>query len=150
MGTLGTATKAPLTVEVEGKKYTLSPLELGDFGEVERWLEMLPYEKARRKIAALGEVVTPEIREAIIALADAQSQASSFGDAKSSQVLTTVEGTGYLLWLSLRKCHPEITREAALHLISLDSIAEWQKMLDKLSGLEKDDSERPTEKEAPA
>ena len=150
MGTLATATKASLTVEVEGKKYVLSPLELGDFGDVQLWLENLSYEKARRKIKALGDIATPEMQERIIAKADEESNAVTIGDAKSSEILATVEGTGYLLWLSLRKCHPEITREAALHLISLDSIAEWQKMLDKLSGLEKDDSERPTEKEAPA
>ena len=150
MGTLATATKASLTVEVEGKKYVLSPLELGDFGDVEHWLEMLPYEKARRKIAALGDIATPEMQERIIAKADEESNAVTIGDAKSSEILATVEGTGYLLWLSLRKCQPEITREAALHLNSLDSIGEWQKMLDKLSGLEEDDSERPTENEAPA
>ena len=151
MGTLADAAKSPLTITVGGRDYVLSPLELADFGELERWLETLPYERARRKILALGEVMTPELRDAILKGADEESKRSGFGQAKNAEFLSTIEGMGFLLWLSLRKRQPEITREDALHLVSLESVTEWQQKLDRLSGLDNEGEEttdRPTEPEA--
>jgi len=147
MGTMSDATKATLTVKVGGREYILSPLELADFGEAERWMEMQPYDHARRKIAALGEVATEARQEKILAEADAESAALQFGTAAANARLSTFEGVGFLLWLSLRKRQPDMTKEDALHLISVDSIEEWQAALDRVSGLTKkeEDGERPTE-----
>jgi len=151
MGKLADAAKSPLTVRIDGRDYILSPLELADFGELERWLETLPYERARRKITALGEVMTPELRDAILKEADDASKRSGFGHSDNTKFLSTIEGMGFLLWLSLRKRQPEITREDALHLVSLESVTEWQQKLDRLSGLDnagEETTDRPTEPEA--
>ena len=150
-GTMSEATKAPLTIEVGGREYILSPLELDDFGAAEKWMEMLPYDRARRKIAALDEVATEARQEKILAEADAESAALRFGTEAANARLSTIEGTGYMLWLSLRKRQPEMTKEDALHMISVDSLDEWQAALDRVSGLSEkvEDGEHPTEIDQP-
>jgi len=94
--------------------------------------------------------MTPELRDAILKGADEESKRSGFGQAKNAEFLSTIEGMGFLLWLSLRKRQPEITREDALRLVSLESVTEWQQKLDCLSGLDnagEETTDRPTEAE---
>lgn len=151
MANLSDATKAPVTITVDGKVWTLAPLELRDFGEIERWLEVLPFEKARRKIAALGEAATPEICKPIIEQAEAESKKATLQNPKALQMIATLEGTAFLLWMSLRKAQPEVTRDEASRLISAETLEVWQSTLDKVSGLapeSKRAKKRPTKKGA--
>ncbi len=155
MAELSDATKAPATITVDGKEWRLSPLEIRDFGEVERWLEVLPFERTRRKIAALGEVATPELIQKMLAAAEAESKSmglASIGTAGESddavtRALNSLEGVQLLFYLSVRKAHPEVTREAASGLMQAEIIDDVRGVLDRVSGLDADDAgaDRPTD-----
>lgn len=151
MANLSDATKAPVTITVDDKEWTLAPLELRDFGEIERWLQMLPFVKARWKISALGDAATPEIQKVLINRAETESNKATLQNARALKILSTLEGTGFLLWMSLRKAHPEVTRDEAMRLINADTLEVWQSTLDKISGLAPEsssDKKRPTKKGA--
>ena len=158
MADLSNATKTPATITVDGKEWTLSPLEIRDFGEVERWLEVLPFERVRRKIAALGEVATPELVKQMLDAAETESKgmgiAKTDEDGKADKAVTralsSIEGVQLLFYLSVRKVHPEITREAAAGLLKVDLVGDVRGVLDKVAGLDADDAGagRPTEEAA--
>jgi len=147
MGTMSDATKATLTVKIGGREYTLSPLELNDWGDAEKWMEMLPYDRARRKIATLGELATPERQEKILAEAEAESESLKFGTEEFQAKVLTIEGQGFMIWKSLSRHHPELTHEGALSLLTVDSLDEWQAALNRVSSTTKEgeDDTRPTE-----
>ena len=153
MTKLSDAAKAPLSITHEGREYTLSPLELGDFAELERWLQVLPYDLAARKLTALGKQATPEVRKDILADAKAESSDSAVWSPGFGRKLASLEGTAYLLYLSLRHAHPDITRENAGRLILMGDIEEWQRRLDVISGLadtESDPTGAPAESASPS
>ena len=155
MADLSNATKAPATITVDGKEWTLSPLEIRDFGEVERWLEVLPFERVRRKIAALGEVATPELVKQMLDAAETESKSMGLAsiatangaDDAVTRALNSLEGVQLLFYLSVRKAHPEITRDEASALMKADIIDDVRGVLDRVSGLDADDAgaDRPTE-----
>ncbi len=149
MATLAEATQAPTTIKIGDKAYRLSPLTLFDYGVVDKWLTMLPFERAAGKMAAMGDALTQTMQDLFLAQAEEESKAAGIGHESAASGLSTVEGTAMILWLSIKKEYPEITRQAAAELISADTLEDWQKALDDVSGMssssDDDDSDRPTE-----
>ena len=149
MSNLATAAKAPFTISHEGHEYRLAPLELADLAEFEQWVSIAPYEAAKRQMEALGDALTPEAQTMILQTAQAKAADCSMSSPEYMRTMSSVQGTCYMLWLSLRKEQPDITRAEAGALINLDNLSEWQERLDRVSGLAGDDEENPTEKPAP-
>ena len=150
MTELREAAKAALTVKHGGREYRLSPLELDDLAEAEQHVAAIPFERAKRQMEALGDQLTPEARKMILDNAAKAAEECSITSAAFLRFISSVEGTAYLLWLSLRRSHPDITRKEAASLISVDNLEDWQKRLDDLSGLTAEaDSPNPTESPEP-
>jgi len=149
MSKLATAAKAPFIISHGGREYRLAPLELADLAEFEQWMTIAPYEAAKRQMEALGDSLTPEARTMILTTAQAKAADCSMSSPEYMRTMSSVQGTCYMLWLSLRKEHPDITRAEAGALINLDNLAEWQERLDRVSGLSGDDEENPTGSPAP-
>lgn len=82
------------TIEIKGKEYTLIPLNLNDFVEIEE----------------------------------------SFAGKELDAVLKTMKGTRYVLWLAVRKNHPELKVEDMGALIDLQNMDKIKEILDKLGG----------------
>ena len=146
MAKLTDAAKAVLMFDFEGREYRLSPLELDDLAELQRWVETLPYDRARRKLEALGDMVTPEMRDKVIADADETAKAAGISSPYFVTSISSLEGTAYCLYLCLRAAHPDITRKDASKIITIKTLTEWQARIDKVSGLTVDEDEaRPTD-----
>lgn len=135
MGALSRLSKSAVVFEHDGREYSLSPLELGDLGELERWLEAAPFERARLRLDALGECATAEERKAIIERAEAESLKAGFHSERSTRDLSSVAGTAYILYLSLRRNHPDVTRRRAEEMLGRRGLIYWQRLLDRASGL---------------
>jgi len=146
MAKLTDAAKAVLMFDFEGREYRLSPLDYKDLGELERWVETLPYERARRKLEALGDMATPEMKKQIIADAEAIAQTSGIESETYVRAIATLTGTAYCLYLCLRHEHPDITRDIAASIVTIDKLVEWQERIDRVSGLSPTEDEvRPTD-----
>lgn len=134
------AAAAALVIEHGGQEYRLSPLTVADLGELELWAQTLPIERARRRIVAWGDDISPELQADI--LREAEKQAA---DITAMTVdFASIEATAYLLYLSLHKTHPDITRAAAASLIQPKDLETWQGWLDKVSGMSGDGDADPT------
>ena len=144
---LADAAAAVLVIEHGGREYSFSPLTIADLGALERWMETLPIERARRRIAAWGPDITPEQRAEIIAKAEEAAAKSTAMSVDSAQLINSVEGTVYLLYLALRGEQPDITREQVAKMVKPDQLEEWQDKLDRLAGLAGDDETDPTQAE---
>ena len=57
--------------------------------------------------------------------------------------MITVAGTARLVWLSLRKRHPELTPAQAADLVTLDTRKQVQEILDRLNGMEPTTRQQP-------
>ena len=120
-------------LRVNGKEYRTSPLGIRDFGEFERWVEMLPIENLKPHLPGL------ETTERMQLLKDARAECkvgsgSLVGEAGQA-MMNTVRGAGYLFWLSLRRHQPELSRDQAEELVTMDSLMDIRSSLLKMSGV---------------
>lgn len=125
----------PVTLTVGGEKYSFSPLTLDDFAEFEAWLKS---EKLDRALKALGDKATSDERVQVVTMMT--DEVSQLEVAKASG---SMRGTRQMLWYSLRKSHPDMTREEAAALVNLDNLAEMTALVDQLGSTSKEGQTSP-------
>jgi len=127
-------TGAARSVELCGGTYRLSPLSLRDFAEFDVWAEEEFWRKTETRVARMPEGLRERLMEkAYERLGD--------GDV-SVDAMMTVAGTARLVWLSLRKEHPNVGADQTAELVTLGNRQAVQATLDRLNGLQEDDQAR--------
>lgn len=121
-------------IQLNGSVYRLSPLRLSEFAEFERWVDDEPIRRARRNLDGLSFELQSKMLE------QAQNESRNAARAaqrqdRIAQQMASVEGVGYLIWLSLRQNHPELELDTLTGLISLDNLPYIQQRLDDVNGL---------------
>lgn len=107
------AAGSPTTVTLDGKTYIMEPLTLKDFGVIENeYLKRRP--NPLKAVAEAKGVLSPEDYDKLLTQAyrDAVNVAKA-SPQEISEWLDTREGVVFSIWLSLRKNHPELTKEQA-------------------------------------
>jgi len=107
---LADITAAPSTLEMGGKVYTVSPLQDRDYGEFERWVQDRYLDVATRNV----DKIPSENREAFLQHAYDTAAEITIHSDRALSLMVTVEGSAFLLWLSVRRDHPEATYEEVL------------------------------------
>lgn len=130
MSELAKLTAAPLTDVLPG--YTLSPPTLADFGQQEAELE-------RRHIATAGAAAVglpASVAEAIIKAAtnDVASGKFKFGRAAFDAHTLAPTSLPFLLYLTLRRNHADLTREKTASLVKTENEAKLNRAVLKLFG----------------
>ena len=125
---------AAAEIQLNGSVYRLSPLQLAEFAEFERWVDDEPIRRARRNLDGLSFELQSKMLE------QAQHESSSTAGASQRQAriatqMSSMEGVCYLIWLSLRRNHPELELATLAGLISLDNLPYIQQRLDDINGL---------------
>lgn len=133
MSDLAKVAAKPVTLTVGGADYQFSPLTLDDLAEFEAWHES---ERLQRGLDALGEGA-PGDRVQLIA------QMNDAGAADIAQAMQSLRGVRQILWYSLRKQRPEITPSEAGELVNLANLEEMRSLLDRLVGLDSEESSSP-------
>ena len=117
------ATGSSISFEIGGKEYKLSPLTFADFGAFEAWMRSARIKEA---LATLPEDSDNTLRVAIIRdLADAPISMQAVMTAMSD----SFSGIAYVVYLSLRHNHPELTPEAVGSLITAENVMELQAVM---------------------
>ncbi len=147
MTELSTATKARLEIKFEGKSYWLTPFELEDMGEIVKKLTTIPFEDMARQMEALGDKLTDALSEQMLAHAQRIADESHVGSPRFEGHLGTVAGVSEMLFLSLRRNHPDITRKEAVGMVTVKTLDFWRRSLDSATGFEDDDSDPTQESE---
>jgi len=125
----------PIQVTLAGKEYTLSPIQLEDLAFLEKWLETRPVARLMEMLGSHGKDLPQETKDKLLADEIARSARVCILEGNSWESIRSIEGTQMFLWLSLRRKHPEVTREQVLTMISALNLAEIQMKLDEASGL---------------
>lgn len=101
-----------ITIKIKGKDYKLSPLTIGDYGEI------AAFTKAMR--LRIFEMADPSIsmKDKIEIL-----QATPTAD-EIDAVMRDIAGVTCQLYLQLKTHHPEITRQEVARLIDMDNYRE--------------------------
>jgi hypothetical protein len=107
------AAGSPTTVKLEGKTYIMEPLTLRDFGIIENeYLKRRP--NPLKAVAEVKDILAEEDYEKL--LTQAYRDATNVSKASPQEIsewLDTRDGVVFSIWLSLRKNHPELTKEMA-------------------------------------
>ena len=133
------AVAAPTTVELDGKTYIMEPLTLKDMGTLEsEYLKDKP--NPIKAVAEMRELLDQEDYDKL--LAQAYKDATAVNKATSQEIadwMDSSQGVIFSVWLSLRKNHPELTREDAEKVINKMGQQELEKLAeqrDVTSGLD--------------
>ena len=107
------AAGSPTTVTLDGKTYMMEPLTLKDFGVIENeYLKRRP--NPLKAVAAAKDVLSEDDYDKL--LTQAYKDAVNVAKATPQEIsewLDTRDGVVFSIWLSLRKNHPELTKEQA-------------------------------------
>ena len=117
------ATGSSINFEIGGKEYQLSPLTFADFGTFEGWLRG---NHIREALAALPEDAGNDLRVMTIRqLVDAPISTSVVLTAMSD----SFSGIAYVVYLSIRHKHPDLTYEQVCDLVTTENVVEIQALI---------------------
>ena len=122
---LGVMTAAPKDITLKGKAYTFSNLNMQDLARFEEWVK-------QQHIRTLKDALKdeePEVRASVLAKARL-----TLSSEEIMQSTGSYSGLLYLLWLSAKKNHKDITPEQLGELFDPTELAEKDKLVDTLSG----------------
>lgn len=128
-------TKSPVYLEIDGKQLRLSPLEIGDLGEITSYLENKVYVHTRNKLRVLGDAITAEERHRILSDADAMVLKLKEPDSPEARAtLESPDAIGFMLWLLLRRESPSITQAEASAMVTRENIKAVTDAIERASG----------------
>ena len=123
----------PARITLGGTEYVLSPLTVDDLAEMERWIEDLPLQHARRVLATHGDMFSEEQKDRVLMAAVEEGKTISL--STGAPALESMEGVRILLWLSLRHEHPEVKCEDVFKLLAISDLDAIKTTLDEVSGM---------------
>ena len=122
---LGTMTAAPKDIMLKGKTFTFANLNMQELGRLEEWVK-------QQHIRTLKDALKdedPEVRASVLAKARL-----TLSGEEIMQSTGSYSGLLYLLWLSAKKSHKNITPEQLGELFDPTEVADMDKLVDTLSG----------------
>lgn len=118
----------PRIVEIRGKEYKASPLDIDDLAEFETIVRM------ERNKALLRSLKDSELENDVIAEAIGATAAKPVSLSDIDKNMGSMIGVRFLLWCALRKNHPELKLEEMGKLIDLDNFEEAANIVSELGG----------------
>jgi len=128
MTTLPDMAGTPRTVEIRGKEYKVSPLDIDDLAEFETIVKMERNKALFRSLEGSG------LKDAVIAEAIGATVARPISLSEIDKNMSSMVGVRFLFWSALRRNHPELKLEEMGKLIDLDNLKEVSKIVSGLGG----------------
>ena len=107
MTTTSGAAASPFEFVIRGKSYLLSPLRDVDLGTLEKWVQDRHVDLVKRNCADMDE---GDRRYHVDKAFDVASSLT-INSTRSIEILSTPEGSVIMIWRSMRRNHPAITKE---------------------------------------
>ncbi len=128
MTTLPDMLGTPRTMEIRGKEYKITLLDLDDLAEFETVIRM------GRNKALLRSLKDSELENDVVAEAIAAAAAKPVSLSDIDDNMSSMTGVRFLLWSALKKNHPEIKLEEMGKLITLENFKDVKKVVSELGG----------------
>jgi hypothetical protein len=124
----------PSCIEVDGKKYRVAPLGIGELAELEQWAQeeaaIRPFRRLRAKLEELGETaISGEARDALVAAADKEARDPEGPD----RISDSFEGVRRSMAMMLRSCQPEITDQEIDRILTLRGIRAIRTLIEEIN-----------------
>ena len=136
---------SPFIVVIDGEDYEFVPLKLVDIvGTATDYLQLQP-------VAALlkqRDAFEPQVFEEMLVSKKQEVKAIEFGTQRFNEELFKPRNIVYLLWLSLRKKHPEIKFPAFEHMLQHNADA-FEMLFDNLNRIIVMSDSEPKEEDSP-
>jgi len=127
-------TAAPSSIIIKGQTYLLSPLTDGDFGEFERWAQDRYMNVAKRNLEGL----TTEQQQIVLTGAVESAARITITTPQALQLMTSLEGAGLLVYLSLRHRHPDLEKSTVMNWLTDPKILKaTMDRIDRLNAVKK-------------
>jgi len=117
----------PITVKFHGKKYKLRQITTQDYGEIVRYLKTLYIGEIGKSLRMAGvkeDKIITEVRKLQFeewgVKGENQKEITKYYEEKVKPLMSSNEAVSYLLYLGLRKEHPELTLEDAGNIVAAD------------------------------
>jgi hypothetical protein len=121
MDNLATLTGQPRTMTVDGQDYKVHPLDLGDFGALQAWVDDQfpnPFAEVKKAFALGGFNFEQQKYMLDLAMEKASKPRHLIGTPEADELLMSVEGYKRVLFLSIRKGDPSFTEADAEQLFA--------------------------------
>ncbi len=128
MTTLPDMAGTPRTVEIRGKEYKVSPLDINDLAEFDTVVM-----KQRNK-ALLESLKDAELDNKVIAEAIGATAAKPVSLSEINENMGSMTGVRFLLWCVLRKNQPNLKLEDMGNIVNLDNFGDAQEIVMDLGG----------------
>ena len=119
-------------VEIDGKKWTVSPLTMGDLADFQSHVRGQRLATLREHLAGLSE---EQQRDLILAVINTPVD----GDEMDRE-MATFAGFRFLLWKSLGKAHTDLELDAVGQMLDAKAIAELLAVIQGISGIGEDEN----------
>ena len=118
----------PRTVEIKGKEYRVSPLDIDDLAEFEVVVRSVRNKALLRSLEGSG------LEDSLLAEAIGAAAARPVTLKDIDKNMGSMIGVRFLLWCALKKNHPEVKLETMGQLIDLDNFEEAAGIVSELGG----------------
>lgn len=109
-------------------------LTAADWKQLDRWLQQQPVEAAKAACEALPGA--PDLQKLFMERAADRVQGISFVTYAGQEIVRSVAGTAYYLWLCMRKADPQAQLAYVESIVTLANAASIVEMLDKVNKLD--------------
>lgn len=118
---VSTMANTPVTIMLGEKEIKLTALTPGDLGLWERWVKDRPLVRFKEQIKLLGDILEKDERQELWQQAKEDSAAiKSLSDDAAKEVMQSIEGIAFCLWLCAKHEQPKITYDEALHALTFN------------------------------
>lgn len=115
----------PITVDFDGKEYKLRQITTQDYGEIVRYLKTLYIGEIGKSMRITGikeEKIIAEIRKLQFeewgVRGNNQKEIAKYYDERVKPLMSSNEAMSYILYIGLRKEHPDLTLEEANDIVA--------------------------------
>lgn len=120
MTTTAEATAASVTIRIGKKTFRISPLRDMDYGVLEKFAQDRYMDLAIRSAEKISDT---EVQKSLINKAYETASRVTFSSAEGIRHLATPQGMVMLVWVSLRKEHPDLSLDDVMELLSQEENA---------------------------
>ncbi len=143
MADLTKVSGAGTEIEVSGIKYFIAPLTIGEYAELQRFIET---QDLKIMLEATKDLPMDERAKLI---AGVSSYKPKLSDDEINKGMASMQGIAFMLWLLARRKQPRITYDEVLKTLDADAVEKLSGLLWKMTGFNKESGAVPFQ-ESPA
>ena len=119
----------PIEITVAGTVYKLAPLTLSQYAALEKWAKLAPFRELRDRLDALGDAVSPAMRDEMTK--DAVTASKSKGAV--ADAMNSLEGLQFVFRQCLQAGTPGVTDAEIDAVLSVQGLQALTKTVDELT-----------------